>query len=134
MEKIISISDERNFKIPDGDKWQDYEGFIIETDKQKIYVGISNHSGCCESWGHVHSEDSLEQFVGAGLKSIAVIDTDRNAKALERIGDVYDGGMMFVNFETSEGLFQLAVYNSHNGYYGHQAKVHSEQLKHEEYL
>jgi len=29
------------------------------------------------------------------------------------------GGICFVDFITTNGTFQLAVYNSHNGYYGH---------------
>ena len=35
---------------------------------------------------------------------------------------------MFVNFETSSGTFQLTCYNSHNGYYGHDVTVVSNQL------
>jgi hypothetical protein len=41
---------------------------------------------------------------------------------------------MFVNVETDRGTLQFVLYNSHNGYYGHKARVVSEQLKREEYL
>ena len=27
--------------------------------------------------------------------------------------------IQFINFETDRGVFQLTVYNTHNGYYGH---------------
>jgi hypothetical protein len=30
-----------------------------------------------------------------------------------------EGGIQFVDFVTDKGVFQLAVYNAHNGYYGH---------------
>lgn len=32
---------------------------------------------------------------------------------------VHINQIQFVDFVTSRGTFQLAVYNSHNGYYGH---------------
>jgi hypothetical protein len=34
-------------------------------------------------------------------------------------GEICNGTAYFVNFYTSKGMFQLAVYDSHNGYYGH---------------
>ena len=40
------------------------------------------------------------------------------------------GGIQFVDFVTDRGTFQLAVYNSHNGYYGHGILV----LKNDEVL
>ena len=30
-----------------------------------------------------------------------------------------EGGIQFVTFKTNKSVFQLAVYNCHNGYYGH---------------
>ena len=30
---------------------------------------------------------------------------------------------MFLTFKTSNGTLQFAVYNDHNGYYGHQALI-----------
>ena len=42
--------------------------------------------------------------------------------------------VMFINIETSKGTLQFAVYNCHNGYYGHAVKVISEQLNVETYL
>ena len=41
---------------------------------------------------------------------------------------------MFVNFETSNGTFQLTMYNTHNGYYGHSAVLVSKQLNVREIL
>ncbi len=35
---------------------------------------------------------------------------------------------MFVNLETNVGLLQFVAYNSHNGYYGHDAVLVSKQL------
>lgn len=133
MEKILSITDSSDFKIPGGD-WQSYEGWIVETDRQKIFIGVSNRSCCCESWGHVISEDDTKAYIGAELLGVDVVDKALNHKVLEGVGDTYDGNTMFVNLATSEGLLQFAVYNSHNGYYSHDARVHSTQLQHTECL
>lgn len=42
-------------------------------------------------------------------------------------GGLYEGEAMFINFETSKGTLQFTLYNSHNGYYGHTAKVISKR-------
>ena len=128
MEKIVSIRSLDDFEFPDDD---DYEGYEVVTDKQRILFGISNQSGCCENWGHVASEDNLEQFVGADLLEITKTDEGFETTKLG-VGDVYDGGAVFVTFKTSNGPLQFAVYNSHNGYYGHNVRFESEQLKFEE--
>ena len=44
------------------------------------------------------------------------------------MGGLEDGGVVFVNFDTSAGLFQLVAYNQHNGYYGHEVLVVSNEL------
>lgn len=128
MEKILAIIDTT---------WRDqneteYEGFIIKTDKQEIKIGIDNESSCCESWGHLISEDIPNDFIGSELLEIKIVDTALNTRT--NIKDVYDGGIMFVNFETTKGTFQIVAYNSHNGYYSHDAVVISRQLNHSELL
>jgi hypothetical protein len=129
MERIIRIEESSFF---DKNEWSMYDGYQIITDKQTIKVGISNGQSCCEHWGYLTSEDDLKQFEGAKLLSIEVVD-----KALDKISVPdcsYGGGAMFVNIETSEGLLQFAAYNEHNGYYGHEAVVISNDLNHSEYL
>lgn len=97
------------------------EGFKVTTDKHVLLVLIDDESSCCESWGHIHSADDLDDFVGARLKEIRLTDTALNSTIVERSGEYgFDaGGIQFVDLLTSKGKLQLAVYNSHNGYYGH---------------
>lgn len=115
-------------------------GFEITTDKQAIKLLIDDFQSCCENWGYFMSEDNLDQFIGAQLIDISITDTALNTKPFtsreisEEPPHVYEGGIMFVNLSTSAGTLQFVAYNEHNGYYGHDAKVISEQLNHEETL
>jgi len=130
MEKIIKI-EEDYFKIHDGY----YDGYIITTDQQTIKVGISAEIICCERFGYLTTNDDLQEFEGAELLSIAVVDTSLNSKKIEQVvGDLNYGDVMFINFETSVGTMQLVAYNSHNGYYGHKAVIISKQLNYSEII
>jgi hypothetical protein len=125
-EKILSIQD-CNFNTESGRWATDFEGFIIETDKQKILIGISSGQSCCESSGYLSSEDNFEEYIGARLNSITTTDTVLITNDVVN-WDFDGGGIMFVNVETSKGTLQFAVYNSHNGYYGHSVIIKSNQL------
>lgn len=98
----------------------DMDGYKIETDKHIFHVLIDNGQSCCESWGYFSSEDDLKQFIGAELNEINLTDKALNVKKFEE-SDYYEdgGGIQFVDFVTNKGVFQLAVYNAHTGYYGH---------------
>lgn len=124
MERIISI-EKKSFNLKND--WYTYDGYIIKTEKQEIKVGIDNDQACCEEWGEFMSEDDLSTFIGSNLISIYVTDTALKSYDID-INDLYDGAVMFVNFETSKGVLQFVAYNIHNGYYGHDAIVRSEQL------
>lgn len=110
-----------------------YDGFIITLeDDTQIKMGISNGQSCCEQWGYLISEDSLEQFIGAEYHGVEVVNEKLETVSMRNI---YEGSCMFVNIKTSEGVVQFVAYNEHNGYYGHQAVVvedgtttHSESL------
>lgn len=132
MEKIIRI-EETNFKKSkdDWDDWDDFDGYAVITDKQTIKLGISNHQSCCENWGYFMSEDNLKDFENAELIEIQIVDNCLKPKKLD---DIYEGKTMFVNLETTKGTLQFTAYNSHNGYYSHDAVVISKQLKTEESL
>lgn len=96
------------------------DGYKVVTDHQTIQVLIDNEESCCETWGYLASEDDLTPYIGAELREIRLTDTALNT---ERViaSDYYEdeGGIQFVDFVTDRGTFQLAVYNGHNGYYGH---------------
>lgn len=101
-----------------------FEGYIIESDNYIIHILISNDTQCCENYGYIVSEDNINNFIGAELIKISKIDSTCNAKDinLDEL-DLDSGEAMFINLETSKGLLQFAVYNSHNGYYGHNAFI-----------
>ena len=109
-----------------------YEGYKINTARGDITVGIRDGQDCCETFGHIASQDDLSEYEGADLKSVKITDTALVGREFLP-DDIKEygldcGDIMFVTFETSRGSFQLAVYNSHNGYYGHEAFVLSDNF------
>ena len=102
-----------------------YKGYLVQTDKHKYHVIIEDGQSCCENWGYITTNEDLSYFVGAELYKVELTDTALNKKPLEDIENylVGGGGIVFVDFTTSKGVFQLVVYNAHNGYYGHAIMV-----------
>lgn len=98
-----------------------YDGYEIETESHHFYVLIENEQNCCESWGYFSSDDNTQDYIGKNLVEVQLTDKGLNAKAVEESGYYDDcGGIQFVDFRFSDGsVLQLAVYNAHNGYYGH---------------
>ena len=100
------------------------DGYAVTTDKHKYMVMIDNSQSCCESWGVVESQDDLNYFVGAQLLEVNLTDTALNTKIMDAVrGWSGESEIQFVTFVTNLGAFQVAVYNSHNGYYGHSVLV-----------
>ena len=99
----------------------EYDGFKIITTEHTYLILIDNGQCCCESWGYFASEDDLDGYIGKELISVELTDNARNHKKVEESGYYDDyGGIQFVDFKMSDGsVLQFAVYNSHNGYYGH---------------
>lgn len=132
MEKIHEIREVTNEKLS-GNSWTSYEGFQIQTDLQLISIFIENEGKCCERSGYVVSEDDLSQFQGAEIREIVIVDTALNTKvrnATDSDNEDKYPHTLFVNVETNVGLLQFALYNMHNGYYGHDVRVVSKQLLH----
>ena len=126
MEKILRI-EETNFKTKERDQ-RGYDGYQTITDQQTIKIGISDKQSCCENFGCIITNDEIKEFIGTELLGISITDTALNNKEIEELEYLDCGGAMFVNLETSEGLLQFVAYNSHNGYYGHEAVLVSKQL------
>ena len=98
----------------------DLDGYFIKTDKTEVFILISSLQHCCEKWGYLSSDDDLSLFIGAKLQDVKLTDKALNQEIVEKSGYYeYAGGIQFVDFITNKGTFQIAVYNSHNGYYGH---------------
>ena len=141
-EIILSISEVINYEI-DG-YYSCYDGFKIQTNQQEIYLLISNYQDCCESFGYFVCDDDYCKFIDSEIISVSTVATDLNksivlSKLNEKLGWQADnindhldcGGVMFVEIMTNIGPFQFAAYNSHNGYYGHNALIVSKDLNHE---
>ena len=134
MEKILRIEEGEFGVTLDNKLHYTCDGYLVITDKQTIKVGVDNDKCCCETWGYLTTNDDIKEFEGAELLNISITDTSLNSKIIKDLGLYEEDDAMFVNFETSNGLLQLVVYNNHNGYYGHSAVVVSEQLKYETVL
>ena len=142
MEKIINIEELRNFKLSNksglkgGNGSQlgaaqmlsqicgygSYDGYKVTTNKHEYHLLIENGQSCCESWGYFESNDNIEEFIGSKLLDVKLTNTALNVQKLKSEGLEYgfdSGGIQFVDFETNKGVLQIAVYNAHNGYYGH---------------
>ena len=124
MEVIESIK-ECSFKRVGG--YNHFDGYEIKTNKQTVKLGIESGQSCCENYGYFMSEDALDEYIGAELLKVEVVDTCRNKDKFEKV-NLYQGGVMFVDLVTNKGTLQFTAYNEHNGYYGHDAVVISEQL------
>ena len=100
-----------------------FEGYVVTTNKRRISIGISKGQSCCEVTGYFTSEDDPKSFVGKRLMKVEVVDTLLNKEQIESIEYLDQGGVMFVNFVCNDDELQFVCYNSHNGYYGHEAVV-----------
>ena len=100
---------------------EEYDGYEVKTEKHRFLILISNGQSCCESWGYFASNDDAKEFIGKILIEVTLTDKALNSKAVEESGYFEEaGGIQFVDFCFSDGSkLQFAVYNAHNGYYGH---------------
>lgn len=92
-------------------------GYLIQTNLYSYEVKIDGDANCCEEFGYVSSFDDVNEFLNAQLLSVEIVNMKNDKLKIKSHIESHE--CKFVNFETNKGLFQLAVYNSHNGYYGH---------------
>jgi hypothetical protein len=87
---------------------------------ERLYIGLTDATGivlyddaqsCCE-YRHMHTDDRLEEFVGATLLNAEIKD----APDIEGGGEVHE--IQFLEITTSKGPFQMVSHNEHNVYYG----------------
>lgn len=108
-----------------------YDGFIIETDVNDFMIAINSTQDCSENFGHICSEDNLDTFIGARILNYNAVKPETWEQIpLHLTKDIdYDKywheafEAAFIDFETDIGKLQFAVYNIHNGYYGHRVFV-----------
>ena len=96
------------------------EGYKITTNTGVLLLLIDNYQLCREGWGHISSEEDFEDFIGCQIDDVRIVDED--LCNLDTDG-WWAGGAMFINLETVKGTLQFALYNEHNGYYGHVCQV-----------
>lgn len=126
--KIKQINEIYDKKIG---RFDSCEGYEVITDKHNFYVLISEYQCCCEQFGCISSEDDFSLFLEQELLEVNLTDT-----ALEKINVDEEfkygfdcGDIQFVDFVTKKGVLQLAVYNAHNGYYGHSIYILKDEEK-----
>jgi len=132
METILEIKDYES-----DEKYPNVAGYEVVTNKQKIRLFIDNEGQCCENWGYFWCNDDPQEFVGAEVTDVCLVDGALEKTLLEFHCEHHNSeetALMFVNIETDKGTLQFVAYNEHNGYYGHKATVESGQLHEEEYL
>ena len=134
-ETILAITEVESHPIKHPVGYEIYcDGYKITTDKQTVLVLIENDQQCCENWGYICTNDNMEEFIGANLLSVNLTDIALNNADLPAADWCDEREIQFVNLHTDRGLLQLAVYNAHNGYYGHSLFIRSMQLNHESVL
>jgi len=115
--------------LKDNNYYCGFEGYKINTDKRSIFVVIDNDTQCCETWGYFcDNQEDFEYYKDAELIDVVVIDDKLLSESMkdkksDLICELNSGCAYFVEIKTSKGSFQLAVYNEHNGYYGHAVRV-----------
>jgi hypothetical protein len=138
-EKLVAIEEIQDLKLSNLDKFSKkarpgvtqafdtaliyaaYDGYKITTSEQEYLILIHNGRCCCERWGYFASEDDFSNYIGKTLLGVSLTDKALNTKKVEE-SKYYDdcGGIQFVDFRFTDGsVLQFAVYNAHNGYYGH---------------
>lgn len=105
------------------DELNGYDGCIIHTTTCNIIIAIDNDQQCCENAGYLASEDDFTDYIGAEILKIELVDENIGKIEFESDDLERESNIIFVNVETSKGTLQFAVYNCHNGYYGHEVLI-----------
>lgn len=116
MSKIIKI--EEVYGVSPYKSSKNFDGYKIETEDEEIYFVIENCQNCCECWGYLSTSENLEDYIGADYLGYE----ENVCKVLaDQVKEDYvdEDEMQFLNINTSNGVIDFAVYNSHNGYYSH---------------
>lgn len=122
MEQLIGVDKFFGEKLEGSEYgWSTYDGFKIRTTERELILAIEDGQSCCESWGLISTEDDLTGFIGANIKDIVITEGNLTSGLTERLSEDYISSdeTEFITLETNKGTLQFAVYNLHNGYYGH---------------
>lgn len=84
--------------------------YINFTDNTALRMWDGGQS-CCEH-RYMVCDDDLTEYVGAKLTNVI----SKPASFVDEYLDVHE--TMFIDFETTNGVFTIVNHNLHNGYYG----------------
>lgn len=84
--------------------------YINFTDDTALRIWDGGQS-CCEH-RYMVCDDDLTEYVGAKLTNVI----SKPASFVDEDYDVHE--TMFIDFETTNGVFTIVNHNFHNGYYG----------------
>lgn len=124
IKEIVVVTEDGDFS---DENTVGFEGYIVRMVSGKsLYVLIAAYQNCCEDWGYMTAEDDdLDYYVGAVITKVDVVmgsQGDTGFRTLDAI-DYDSGGVSFLRIHTTKGTLVIAVYNAHNGYYGHDVKI-----------
>ena len=120
---VISIGEILDFQIRSKPHLF-FDGYEVRTTGKTYRVLIENSQNCNEHWGYFSShDDDFDRFLCKQLTGVYLTDTALDKQKVDSL-HLECGDIQFVDFCFSDGdKFQLAVYNAHNGYYGHKVLV-----------
>jgi hypothetical protein len=91
---------------------------ITFADGYELHISDEGQS-CCES-RYMTTDDVLDEYVGAVLISVSVLDAPNIEPLPDESGDVStdEHEVQFLRITTSKGDVTFATHNEHSGYYG----------------
>ena len=133
MEKILTIKEISEFKLNEVNN-AEYTGYFIETDKTEIFLLVEDGTHCCENFGFMTTENDINEFIGEEIQSEFKITALRGDEEYDTVVKAFkdfnaDGyysdvtEAIFLEFMSKDKTLQFAVYNTHNGYYGHDIRI-----------
>jgi hypothetical protein len=119
MLRALSIGDDETRSAIQGSLDKTITSIYIEDDN--LYINFTDNTAlrvwdggqsCCEH-RYMVCDDDLNEYVGAKLTNVY-------SKPATYIDDDWGSRheTMFLDFETTNGVFTIVNHNSHNGYYG----------------
>lgn len=132
-EVIEGITKVTNLILPLISSNREFCGYKIKTNLRTLYLIVNSYKQCCESFGYscvsegvIITEDDIETFLQADLIDLDVSTENNQIKSLlkERFGLYETIYAVFIDVKTSKGVLQFTLYNSHNGWYGHEAYIY----------
>lgn len=98
-------------------------------DKNDLFVGYDTNQGCCEhaGWFVSNQQEKFTYDIEEGIRGYNLEDYHFKPVTVERVEDtdkypsLDEGDMVIFTLINDAGdILYLHIFNSHNGYYGHE--------------